>query len=260
MKIHFIKNSMCLSLKSNLLSQQKYPLLHVDATFPYVQFKDRQTKKTTAIEKNVLLYLQAVVSLGSGQVSLLNQRPEHGVVQVVYVTWEINTHTRKIDQKKHPAVRVVCDFTLTPTVRLPPAEIVPQVAVARIQDHTAVEARWKQESLLPEELLPVEDVGGGELGDHVGHQLTERKRKRRRESMTTSCKRRQQVVLCTSVGTWLSSWTEWKTSWKQSWTHRSGRRRWLCPPARTWRSGRSGSSGPRPGCHWALWTGAGPRT
>lgn len=64
---------------------------------------------------------------------------------------------------------------MTPTVSLPPAEIVSKVAVARIQDHTAVKARWKQESLILEKVLPVEDVGGGELRDNVGHQLTVRK-------------------------------------------------------------------------------------
>ncbi|TNN38048.1 hypothetical protein EYF80_051784 [Liparis tanakae] len=53
------------------------------------------------------------------------------------------------------------------TVRLPPAQVVSEVAVAGIQDHTSVEARGVQEGLLPEKLLPVEDVGGGELGGHV---------------------------------------------------------------------------------------------
>lgn len=79
---------------------------------------------------------------------------------------------------------VACDCTLTPTVSLPPAEIVSKVAVARIQDHTAVKARRKQESLLPEKLLPIEHIGGGELGDHVSHQLTGGKSKRN-ENLTT---------------------------------------------------------------------------
>lgn len=107
-----------------------------------------------------------------------------------------NTHTRKFDnQKTQQCMYVACDCTLTPTVSLPPAEIVSKVAVARIQDHTAIKARWKQESLLPEKLLPVEDIGGGELGDHVGHQLTVRKRKRRKDNLTTSSEQSGQVAL-----------------------------------------------------------------
>lgn len=53
----------------------------------------KKKKRTTMIEKNVLLYLQAILSLGGGQLSLLNQHPEHCVVQIVYVTCEIKTHT-----------------------------------------------------------------------------------------------------------------------------------------------------------------------
>ena len=58
------------------------------------------------------------------------------------------------------------------TVCLSPAEVVSQVTVARIQDHASVEPRGIEKGLLGKILLPVEDVGRGELGGHVGHQLT----------------------------------------------------------------------------------------
>lgn len=64
---------------------------------------------------------------------------------------------------------MACEHTLTLTICLPPAEIVFKVAVARIQDHPSIKARRVQEGLVPEELLPVKHIRGGELGDHVGH-------------------------------------------------------------------------------------------
>lgn len=66
------------------------------------------------------------------------------------------------------------------TICLPPAEVVSEVAVARIQDHTSIKAWRVQEGLLPKKLLPVKHIGGGELGGHVGHQLTVRRETKRK--------------------------------------------------------------------------------
>lgn len=60
------------------------------------------------------------------------------------------------------------------TVCLPPAEVISKVTVARIQDHASIKARGKQEGLIPKKLPPVKHIGGGELGGHMGHELTAR--------------------------------------------------------------------------------------
>lgn len=58
------------------------------------------------------------------------------------------------------------------TVSLPPAEVVPEVAVGRIQNHPPVKPRGVKEGLVSEVVPPVEHVGRGELGRYMGHQLT----------------------------------------------------------------------------------------
>lgn len=68
------------------------------------------------------------------------------------------------------------------TVCLSPAEVVSQVTVARIQDNAPVEPGRIKEGLLHKILLPVEHVGGGELGGHVRHQFTVKKEMKRQLS------------------------------------------------------------------------------
>lgn len=65
------------------------------------------------------------------------------------------------------------------TVCLSPAEVVSQVTVARIQDNASVEPGRIEEGLLRKILLPVEHVGGGELGGDVRHQFTVEKETKR---------------------------------------------------------------------------------
>ena len=60
------------------------------------------------------------------------------------------------------------------TVCLPPAQIVPKVTVAGIQNYTAIKARRVQEGLFSEKLLPVKHIRGRQLGGHMGHELTAR--------------------------------------------------------------------------------------
>lgn len=57
---------------------------------------------------------------------------------------------------------------------MPPAEVISKVTVARIQNHTPIKARRVQHGLILEKLLPVKDIGGGELGGHMGHEFTAR--------------------------------------------------------------------------------------
>lgn len=58
------------------------------------------------------------------------------------------------------------------TICLPPADVVSKVAVARIQDHSSIKAGWVQKGLFRKKLLPVKHKRRGELGGHVGHELT----------------------------------------------------------------------------------------
>lgn len=66
-------------------------------------------KKKKNYEKQKCHYLQAILCLGSGKLSLLNQRPEHCVVQIVYVTWE----TKNLGQfHEYIPVILVCGLGL----------------------------------------------------------------------------------------------------------------------------------------------------
>ena len=76
---------------------------------------------------------------------MLNERPERRVVEIVDVT--------------------VC---------LSPAQIVPQVAVRRVEDAAGVEGGRGQELLVGEKLRPLEHVVGGEETHDVAHELCER--------------------------------------------------------------------------------------
>lgn len=67
------------------------------------------------------------------------------------------------------------------TVRLPPAEVVSKVTVSGVKNHTSVEAWGVKEGLFFKILLPVEDIGGGELGGHVGHEFAARKKTRKED-------------------------------------------------------------------------------
>lgn len=66
------------------------------------------------------------------------------------------------------------------TIGLPPAEIVSKVAVARIQDNTAIKTWGIQQQLVPKKFFPVKHIWGRELGHHMGHELTVRKKKGRK--------------------------------------------------------------------------------
>lgn len=77
--------------------------------------------------------------------------------------------------KKHRQVKVKYEICTSEepltvlTICLPPAEIVSEVAVARIQDHTPIKTWGVQEGLVPKKVLPIIHIRGGELGDHMGH-------------------------------------------------------------------------------------------
>ena len=76
---------------------------------------------------------------------MLNERPECRVVEIVDMT-----------------------------VRLSPAQVVPQVPVRRVEDAAGVEGGRGKKLLVGEELRPLEHVVGGEETHDVAHELCER--------------------------------------------------------------------------------------
>ena len=89
------------------------------------------------------------------------------------------------------------------TVSLPPAEVVPEVAVARIQNHPPVKPRGVKEGLVSEVVLPVEHIGRGELGRYMGQQLTGGGGEGEREETRKVSLKCTKHFLCVSV--WLVS-------------------------------------------------------